>query len=78
MKDKIILSMSEEKLSALEMYLAQRNTTLTAEIDKYAEQLYTKNVPQNVREYIELTSDSKPVRKLKPSKNSEDRPPSEQ
>ena len=78
MKDKIILSMSEEKLSALEMYLAQRNTTLTAEIDKYAEQLYTKNVPQNVREYIELTSDSKTVRKLKPSKNSEGRPPSKQ
>lgn len=78
MKDKIILSMSEEKLSALEMYLAQRNTTLTAEIDKFAEQLYTKNVPQNVREYIELTSDSKPVRKSKPVRNSEGRPPSEQ
>ena len=78
MKDKIILSMSEEKLSALEMYLAQRSTTLMAEIDKYAEQLYTKNVPQNVREYIELTSDSKTVRKLKPSKKSEGRPPSEQ
>ena len=78
MKDKIILSMSEEKLSALEMYLAQRSTTLMAEINKYAEQLYTKNVPQNVREYIELTSDSKTVRKLKPSKNSEGRPPSEQ
>ena len=78
MKDKIILSMSEEKLSALEMYLAQRNTTLTAEIDKYAEQLYNKNVPQNVREYIELTSDSKPVRKSKPARNSEGRLPSEQ
>ena len=78
MKDKIILSMSEEKLSALEMYLAQRNTTLTAEIDKYAEQLYTKNVPQNVREYIELTSDNKPARKPKPVRNSEGRPPSVQ
>ena len=62
MKDKIILSMSEEKLSALEMYLAQRNTTLTAEIDKYTEQLYSKNVQQNVREYIEMTSDSMPIR----------------
>lgn len=70
--------MSDEKLSALEMYLAQRNTTLTAEIDKYTEQLYSKNVPQNVREYIEMTSDSKPIRKPKPIKNSEGRPPSEQ
>lgn len=50
MRDRIILSMSDEKLSALEMYLAQRNTTLTAEIDKYTEQLYSKTVPQNVRE----------------------------
>lgn len=73
MRDKIILSMSDEKLSALEMYLAQRNTTLTAEIDKYAEQLYSKNVPQNVREYIEMTSDSKPIRKFKPTKNPEGR-----
>lgn len=78
MKDKIILSMSDEKLSALEMYLAQRNTTLTAEIDKYAEQLYSKNVPQNVRKYIEMTSDSKPIRKPKPTRNPEGRPPSGQ
>ena len=73
MRDRIILSMSDEKLSALEMYLAQRNTTLTAEIDKYTEQLYSKNVPQNVREYIEMTSDSKPIRKSKPTKNPEGR-----
>ena len=78
MKDKIILSMSDEKLSALEMYLAQRNTTLTAEIDKYAEQLYSKNVPQNVREYIEMTSDSKNVKRSRQLKNSEGRPPSGQ
>ena len=78
MKDRIILSMSDEKLSALEMYLAQRNTTLTAEIDKYAEQLYTKNVPQNVREYIEMTSDSKNVKRSRQLKNSVGRPPSEQ
>ena len=78
MKDKIILSMSDEKLSALEMYLAQRKTTLTAEIDKYTEQLYSKNVPQNVREYIEMTSDSKPIRNSKPTKNPEGRPPSGQ
>ena len=78
MKDRIILSMSDEKLSALEMYLAQRNTTLTAEIDKYTEQLYSKNVPQNVREYIEMTSDSKPIRKQRPIKNPEGRQPSGQ
>ena len=78
MKDKIILSMSDEKLSALEMYLAQRNTTLTVEIDKYAAQLYSKNVPQNVREYIEMTSDSKPIRKQRTTRNPEGRQPSGQ
>lgn len=78
MRDRIILSMSDEKLSALEMYLTQRNTTLTAEIDKYTEQLYSKNVPQNVREYIEMTSDSKPIRKQRPTKNPEGRPHSGQ
>lgn len=78
MRDRIILSMSDEKLSALEMYLAQRNTTLTAEIDKYTEQLYSKNVPQNVREYIEMTSDSKQIRKQRPTKNPEGKPPSGQ
>ena len=65
MKDKIILSMSDEKISALEMYLAQRNTTLNAEIDKYAEQLYSKTVPKNVREYIDTVSNSNPVKKTK-------------
>ena len=78
MRDKIILSMSDEKLSALEMYLAQRNTTLTAEIDKYAEQLYSKTVPQNVREYIEMTSDGKNVKRSRQLKNSEGRPSSGQ
>ena len=78
MKDKIILSMSEEKLSALEMYLAQRSTTLTTEIDKYAEQLYSKTVPQNVREYIEMTSDGKNVKRSRQLKNSEGRPSSGQ
>ena len=68
MRDKIILSMSEEKLSAVEMYLAQKETTLTAEVDKFVEQLYTKTVPQNVREYIEMTANSKPVRTSNPRK----------
>lgn len=46
----------EEKLSAIEMYLEQKNTTLAAELDKQVEKIYTKVVPQNVREYIELTA----------------------
>ena len=53
MKKSISVQISEEKLSAIEMYLEQKNTTLAAEMDKYVEQLYGKVVPQVVRDYIE-------------------------
>ena len=56
MKRSITVQIPEEKLSAIEMYLEQRNTTLAAELDKQVEQIYSKVVPQNVREYIELTA----------------------
>lgn len=56
MKRSITVQVPEEKLSAIEMYLEQKNTTLAAELDKQVEQIYAKVVPQNVREYIELTA----------------------
>ena len=60
---KISVQVDDEKLSALEMYLAQKNTTLDAELTKYTEQLYLKTVPQNVRDFIEMTGSRKPARK---------------
>ena len=60
------IAMSEEKISALEMYLEQKNTTLDEELTKYAEQLYTKTVPQNVRDYIEMTTVKRTPKKPKP------------
>lgn len=59
------IDVSEEKLAALEMYLAQKNTSLNAELTKHTEHLYAKIVPQNVRDYIEMTSAKKAVRKPK-------------
>ena len=56
MKKSITVQIPEEKLSAIEMYLEQKNMTLAAELDKQVEQIYAKVVPQNVREFIELTS----------------------
>lgn len=35
MKKSVAVSVNEEKLSAIEMYLEQKNTTLAAELDKY-------------------------------------------
>ncbi len=61
------IDVTEEKLAALEMYLAQRNTTLDAELTKHAEHLYAKIVPQNVRDYIEMTAGRRTVRRSKPS-----------
>ena len=63
MKKTITVSINEEKLSAIEMYLNQKDTTLAAELDKYVEQTYTKVVPQNVRDFIDMMTDKKPERR---------------
>lgn len=67
MKKLVSVLVSEEKLSAIEMYLEQKNTTLSAELEKYVEQIYSKNVPQNVRDFIDMMSAKKPARKPKSS-----------
>ena len=61
------INVSEEKLSALEMYLTQKGTTLDAELTQYTEHLYAKTVPQNVRDYIEMTTGRRTARKPKSS-----------
>ena len=63
MKKSVTVSVNEKKLSAIEMYLEQKNTTLAAELEKYADQLYGKVVLQNVRDFIDMMSDRKPARK---------------
>jgi len=65
MKKSVNVSVDAEKLAALEMYLGQKNMRLSAELEKYSEQLYQKYVPSNVREFIELTAAKKPPKKSK-------------
>ena len=65
MKKSVTVSVDSEKLSALEMYLGQKNMKLSEELEKFAEQLYQKYVPSNVREFIELTASKKPSRRTK-------------
>ena len=65
MKKSVTVSVDSEKLSALEMYLGQKNMKLSEELEKFAEQLYQKYVPFNVREFIELTASKKPSRRTK-------------
>ena len=65
MKKTVTVSVESEKLSALEMYMGQKNIKLGDELNKCIESLYQKNVPSNVREFIEMTTAKKPARKLK-------------
>ena len=64
----IFMSLAPEKLSALTMYMKQKNTSAEEELEKFAEQLYQKNVPQNVRDFIDMMSGQSEQR---PKKRSE-------
>ena len=55
-KANISVAFDEEKLSALKMYLGQRNTTVEKELAKALDVLYGKTVPAGVREFIALRS----------------------
>lgn len=78
MKKLVSVSVSEEKLSAIEMYLEQKNIKLSDEIDKCIDGLYQKNVPQNVRNFIEMKSEKKPAKKSRNSLPAETEKLSEQ
>lgn len=78
MKKSVTVSIDSEKLSALEMYLGQKNMCLTEELSKCIDSLYQKYVPSNVREFIELTAVKKPTRKSKKDAPSESEDQSEQ
>ena len=78
MKKSVNVSVEAEKLTALEMYLGQKNLKLSEELEKYSEQLYQKYVPSNVREFIELTAAKKPTKKSKNTAPAENENQSEQ
>ena len=48
----IQITFEEEKLRALRRYIARRDSTLEAELQKAAQRLYEKVVPAAVQEYI--------------------------
>ena len=65
MKNTVNISLENEKILALKMYLAKKNSSLGDEITKFAEQIYGKVVPQNVRDFIEMTAKRQNVAKMK-------------
>ena len=67
----IQITFEEEKLRALRRYVAKRDSTLEAELQKAAQRLYEKVVPAAVQEYISDGEQDELTRK--PPKKPEDR-----
>ena len=67
MKNTVTIALDDAKVSALKTYLAQKNSTLDNEITRFAEQLYGKIVPQNVRDFIDMTAKQRSTEKPKPA-----------
>lgn len=55
-KASITISYDEERLSALKMYLDQKNMKVEDELEKALESLYTKSVPAGVRDFLDMKS----------------------
>lgn len=75
-KATINISYNEEKLSTLKIYLELKGSHIEDELAKEIDTLYSKNVPANVREFIELRTGSvKPAEKKKKPKPPADAEP---
>ena len=67
MKNTVTITLNDEKFRALKMYLSERKTSLDEQLSNYAEQLYGKIVPQNVRDFIDMTARQQSAEKPKKS-----------
>lgn len=73
----VMISYDEEKLSALRIYMEQKNLSVETELTQALENLYTKNVPANVRDFIDLRGSQTKQSKSKKSKAERIEPPSD-
>lgn len=51
-KTTVSITFDDEKLSALKMYLAQKNMQVESELEKSLDTLYAKTVPAGVRDLL--------------------------
>ncbi len=56
----IHVTFDEEKISALNLYLGQKNMTVEAELQDALTSLYQRHVPSQVRDFISLRNDGSP------------------
>ncbi len=60
-KTTVSITFDDEKLSALKMYLAQKNIQVETELEKSLDTLYAKTVPAGVRDFLEMRSGNAPA-----------------
>ena len=76
-KTSITITWEEDKLSALRLYLAEKDVQVEEALAKALESLYAKAVPQPVQHYLELrsgTADSTAPPKPRPEPKPEPKP----
>lgn len=71
-KSSISIMYDDEKLSAIRLYMSQRDLDFKEELEKSVDALYAKYVPANVREFIDMKSlQAKPPKPKKPKPQEE-------
>lgn len=68
MKNTVTIAIDDEKFRALKMYLSEKKASLDEQLSAYAEQLYGKIVPQNVRDFIDMTAKQQNAEKPRSSR----------
>lgn len=74
-KVSVTVQYDEEKLNTVKIFLEKKGLTLSNEIVKFIDGLYNKNVPAQVREFLELKrssqKESAPKQNAKPRTRSD-------
>lgn len=72
----IEFSFDDAKLEAINIYLKEKNSKLSEELDHFMDSLYKKHVPQAVREFIDKKESESLTAPLPPSKPTRRKPTS--
>ena len=71
-KTSVNIMYDDEKLNAIRLYMSQRDLDFKEELEKSVDTLYSKYVPANVREFIDMKSlQAKPPKPKKPKPQEE-------
>ena len=71
-KTSVNIMYDDEKLNAIRLYMSQRDLNFKEELEKSVDTLYSKYVPTNVREFIDMKSlQAKPPKPRKPKPQEE-------